>query len=162
MHSKAQDTDIQATSSKMSLKCPVSTLRIDVPCRSTICTHNQCYDAPSFLQLQEQAPTWTCPVCGKIVGFEALTIDQYVRHTGLSISRTKLNTDMSTIFLRRHLGRLTRSLLSPAVFGGRLRMMIILQDREAAMLAVTTTRILSRSGTCPDWKLLRTKHPTQQ
>ena len=78
MVSKAQDTDIQATSSILSLKCPISTLRIDVPCRSTICTHNQCYDAPSFLQLQEQAPTWTCPVCYKVVGFEALTIDQYV------------------------------------------------------------------------------------
>ncbi|CAF9911861.1 MAG: SUMO ligase siz1 [Heterodermia speciosa] len=78
MVSKAQDTDIQATSSIMSLKCPISTLRIEVPCRSTICTHNQCYDAPSFLQLQEQAPTWTCPVCYKVVGFEALTIDQYV------------------------------------------------------------------------------------
>lgn len=76
--SKAQDSDIQATSSIMSLKCPVSTLRIDVPCRSTVCLHNQCYDAPSFLQLQEQAPTWTCPVCGKLVSFEALTIDQYV------------------------------------------------------------------------------------
>ena len=57
---------------------------MDVPCRSTICTHNQCYDAPSFLQLQEQAPTWTCPVCGKIVGFEALTIDQYVLLTVFS------------------------------------------------------------------------------
>ena len=63
----------------MSLKCPLSTLRIDIPCRSTICTHNQCFDALSFLQLQEQAPTWTCPVCNKVVSFEALEVDQYVR-----------------------------------------------------------------------------------
>ena len=78
MVSKVQDSDIEATSSTMSLKCPISTLRIDVPCRSTICGHNQCFDASSFLQLQEQAPTWTCPVCYKIVNFEALTIDKYV------------------------------------------------------------------------------------
>ena len=78
MISKIQDTDIEATSSVMSLKCPISTLRIDVPCRSTVCTHNQCFDASSFLQLQEQAPTWTCPLCYKTVHFEALTVDQYV------------------------------------------------------------------------------------
>ncbi|MCJ1227734.1 SUMO ligase siz1 [Toensbergia leucococca] len=78
MNSKAQDTDIVATSSIMSLKCPLSTLRIDVACRSTICTHNQCFDASSFLQLQEQAPTWTCPVCNKVVTFELLEVDQYV------------------------------------------------------------------------------------
>ena len=78
MVSKVQDSDIEATSSTVSLKCPISTLRIDVPCRSTVCGHNQCFDASSFLQLQEQAPTWTCPVCYKIVNFEALTVDQYV------------------------------------------------------------------------------------
>ncbi|KAI4256932.1 MAG: hypothetical protein LQ352_001884 [Teloschistes flavicans] len=78
MIGKAQDNDVQATGANMSLKCPLSTLRIDVPCRSTICMHNQCFDASSFLQLQEQAPTWTCPVCNKIVSFEALEIDQYV------------------------------------------------------------------------------------
>lgn len=76
--SKAQDADIVATSTVMSLKCPLSTLRIEVPCRSTICTHNQCFDASSFLQLQEQAPTWTCPVCNKVILFEALEVDQYV------------------------------------------------------------------------------------
>ena len=78
MISKAQDSEIVATSSIMSLKCPLSTLRIDVPCRSTVCTHNQCFDATSFLQLQEQAPTWTCPVCNKSVTFENLHVDQYV------------------------------------------------------------------------------------
>ncbi|KAL8817863.1 MAG: hypothetical protein Q9223_003382 [Gallowayella weberi] len=78
MVSKAQDSDVQATGAIISLKCPLSTLRIDVPCRSTICTHNQCFDASSFLQLQEQAPTWTCPVCNKTVNFEALQVDRYM------------------------------------------------------------------------------------
>ncbi|KAL9641058.1 MAG: hypothetical protein Q9204_000371 [Flavoplaca sp. TL-2023a] len=75
MASNAQDSDVQAIGSIISLKCPLSTLRIDVPCRSTVCAHNQCFDASSFLQLQEQAPTWTCPVCNKTVSFEALEID---------------------------------------------------------------------------------------
>ncbi|KAB8069798.1 PINIT domain-containing protein [Aspergillus leporis] len=78
MKSRAGDTDIVATSSVMSMKCPLSTLRITVPCRTVICTHNQCFDAYSFLQLQEQAPTWSCPVCSKATSFESLQIDQYV------------------------------------------------------------------------------------
>ncbi|CAF9906400.1 SUMO ligase siz1 [Imshaugia aleurites] len=78
MISKSEDAEIVATSSIMSLKCPLSTLRIDVPCRSSVCSHNQCFDAASFLQLQEQAPTWTCPVCNKAAAYEHLQVDQYV------------------------------------------------------------------------------------
>ncbi|KAJ5279895.1 transcriptional regulator family: Zinc finger MIZ-type [Penicillium angulare] len=78
MKNRAEDSDIVATSSVMSLKCPLSTLRIQVPCRSVVCTHNQCFDASSFLELQKQAPTWTCPVCTKSTSFESLQVDQYV------------------------------------------------------------------------------------
>ena len=73
--SRSEDAEIVATSSIMSLKCPLSTLRIDVPCRSSVCSHNQCFDATSFLQLQEQAPTWTCPVCNKAAAYEHLQVD---------------------------------------------------------------------------------------
>lgn len=78
MRSKADDPDIVATASVMSLKCPLSTLRMDVPTRSSHCNHNQCFDASSFLQLQEQAPTWTCPVCNKPSPYDLLTMDLYV------------------------------------------------------------------------------------
>jgi E3 SUMO-protein ligase PIAS1 len=73
---KAQDADLVTTSTVMSLKCPLSTLRMELPCRSTVCPHIQCFDATSFLQLQEQAPTWTCPICNKLINFEALVVDQ--------------------------------------------------------------------------------------
>ncbi|GFF56194.1 MIZ zinc finger protein [Aspergillus lentulus] len=78
MKNRAEDSDIVATSTVMSLKCPLSTLRIEVPCRTVVCTHNQCFDASSFLQLQEQAPTWSCPVCSKATSYESLQVDQYV------------------------------------------------------------------------------------
>ncbi|KAF9892198.1 SUMO ligase siz1 [Aspergillus nanangensis] len=78
MKSRADDSDIVATSSVMSLKCPISACRIEVPCRSVVCTHNRCFDASSFLQLQEQAPTWSCPICSKATSYESLQIDQYV------------------------------------------------------------------------------------
>ncbi|OOF91069.1 hypothetical protein ASPCADRAFT_211338 [Aspergillus carbonarius ITEM 5010] len=97
MRNKAGDSDIVATSSVMSLKCPLSTLRIEVPCRSVICTHNQCFDASSFLQLQEQAPTWSCPVCSKATSFESLQIDQYVddilRLTSLDVEQVIIEPD---------------------------------------------------------------------
>ncbi|KAE8339349.1 hypothetical protein BDV24DRAFT_152894 [Aspergillus arachidicola] len=97
MKSRADDTDIVATSSVMSLKCPLSTLRIAVPCRSVICTHNQCFDAYSFLQLQEQAPTWSCPVCSKATSFESLQIDQYVddilRSTSTDVEQVVVEPD---------------------------------------------------------------------
>jgi len=78
MMKNANDPDIEVGSSVMSLKDPISTLRINTPCRSTMCTHNQCFDAESFLQLQEQAPTWTCPICNKALEYENLAVDQYV------------------------------------------------------------------------------------
>jgi hypothetical protein len=52
---KARDADIVATATVLSLKCPLSTLRIELPCRSIACKHNQCFDATSYLQLQEKA-----------------------------------------------------------------------------------------------------------
>ncbi|KAK2794949.1 SUMO ligase siz1 [Onygenales sp. PD_12] len=97
MKNRAEDTDIIATSTVMSLKCPLSTLRISVPCRTTLCTHNQCFDATSFLQLQEQGPTWTCPVCNKATNFDALQIDQYVdnilRATPSSVDQVTIEPD---------------------------------------------------------------------
>ncbi|UPX12220.1 E3 SUMO-protein ligase pli1 [Ascochyta rabiei] len=93
MKAKAADPDIEVGSSVMSLKDPISTLRISIPCRSTVCTHNQCFDAESFLQLQEQAPTWICPICSKTVHFNGLAVDQYVEEI---LAKVK-NADQVTI-----------------------------------------------------------------
>lgn len=62
----------------VSLRDPVAGIRISVPCRSTVCSHNECFDATSFLQLQEQAPTWICPICSKTISYEALAVDRYL------------------------------------------------------------------------------------
>lgn len=71
------DADVSATSVRMSLKDLVSTLRITVPVRSSHCAHNQCFDAAMFLQLQDQCPQWSCPVCNKHAPFETLSVDKY-------------------------------------------------------------------------------------
>ncbi|RPB07617.1 hypothetical protein P167DRAFT_529856 [Morchella conica CCBAS932] len=77
MVKKNEDSDLVATASIMSLKCPLSTLRINLPVRSTFCNHIQCFDGTSFLQLQQQAPTWSCPTCNKSIGWKSLVVDQY-------------------------------------------------------------------------------------
>ncbi|KAK6349719.1 SUMO ligase siz1 [Orbilia brochopaga] len=88
LQKESEDDDIVATSSIMSLKCPASTLRIDTPIRSINCKHHQCYDAVSFLQLQEQAPTWTCPVCSRKIEFEHLAVDKYVEEILNSVPKS--------------------------------------------------------------------------
>ena len=69
-------------------------MRMSLPCRSTICAHNQCFDAESFLQLQEQAPQWSCPICNKVFDFAALAVDQYVQDI---LQRYPTSTDQVTI-----------------------------------------------------------------
>ncbi|KAF2715174.1 zf-MIZ-domain-containing protein [Pleomassaria siparia CBS 279.74] len=94
MLKKANDPDIVVGSSIMSLKDPVSTLRISIPVRSTLCTHNQCFDAESFLQLQEQAPTWQCPICNKTISFDGLAVDEYFKEILDSVPK---GTDQVTV-----------------------------------------------------------------
>lgn len=94
MRKNADDPDIEVGSSVMSLKDPISTLKINTPCRSTLCTHNRCFDGESFLQLQEQAPTWTCPICNKIISFEALAVDEYVQDI---LDKVSKDTDQVTV-----------------------------------------------------------------
>ncbi|CAD6583364.1 MAG: SUMO ligase siz1 [Alectoria sarmentosa] len=114
--SKSEDAEIVATSSIMSLKCPLSTLRIDVPCRSSVCSHNQCFDASSFLQLQEQAPTWTCPVCNKAATYEHLQVDQYVADI---LKSTPKSVDQVTIEPNGTWSQTTGSSPSPRTSNGR-------------------------------------------
>ena len=84
------DPDIAATSIRMSLKDPISTMRITVPIRSSHCTHNQCFDGAMFMQLQEQAPQWSCPVCSKNIPFESLCVDEYFQEI---LDRTPITTE---------------------------------------------------------------------
>ncbi|RPA83851.1 hypothetical protein BJ508DRAFT_324204 [Ascobolus immersus RN42] len=79
MKRKNEESEIEATSINMSLRCPISTLRIELPVRSIHCTHNACVDASSFLQMQEQAPQWTCPTCNKSAQFDELRVDKYMQ-----------------------------------------------------------------------------------
>ncbi|KAJ7125633.1 PINIT domain-containing protein [Mycena crocata] len=71
------DEDIVAGPQKMSLKCPLSYMRVNTPCRSRKCTHSQCFDATSWFSVMEQTTTWLCPVCERTLDSKDLVIDGY-------------------------------------------------------------------------------------
>ncbi|OCH96086.1 hypothetical protein OBBRIDRAFT_787540 [Obba rivulosa] len=73
----SEDDDIVAGHQKMSLKCPLSYMRIQNPSRSIHCVHAQCFDAMSWFSVMEQTTTWLCPVCEKVLNPEELIVDGY-------------------------------------------------------------------------------------
>ncbi|KAL5258077.1 hypothetical protein ACHWQZ_G012884 [Mnemiopsis leidyi] len=84
-HSKAlikeklscDDNEIATTSLRVSLLCPLSKARIQIPCRPTTCSHLQCFDASIFLQMNERKATWQCPVCDGPAKYGTLAIDAF-------------------------------------------------------------------------------------
>ncbi|KAK3301557.1 PINIT domain-containing protein [Chaetomium strumarium] len=91
---KASDPDVVTTSQNLSLKCPLSYMRLKLPCRAIGCNHIQCFDATSYLQLQEQGPQWICPICNKSAPFEQLAIDEYAREI---LTKTSEDVEQVTI-----------------------------------------------------------------
>ncbi|KAL8606902.1 hypothetical protein ACOMHN_048698 [Nucella lapillus] len=71
------DSEVATTSLRVSLMCPLGKMRMTLPCRSSTCTHLQCFDASTFLMMNEKKPTWICPVCDKPAPFDKLIIDGY-------------------------------------------------------------------------------------
>ncbi|KAL7065560.1 hypothetical protein AAHC03_05852 [Spirometra sp. Aus1] len=57
------------------LLCPLSKCRIDLPVRGQNCQHIQCYDANTYLLINERKPAWKCPVCDVPAPFHELLVD---------------------------------------------------------------------------------------
>ncbi|CAG5100957.1 Similar to Pias3: E3 SUMO-protein ligase PIAS3 (Rattus norvegicus) [Cotesia congregata] len=85
-----KDSEIIPTAIEMSLICPLSMKRIVTPCLSTKCKHLQCFDADAFLQVNEKAHNWKCPICDSFADFERLVIDDFFRKI---LSSKKLTGD---------------------------------------------------------------------
>lgn len=56
-------------------KFQLGKMRIQLPCRASTCTHLQCFDATTFLMMNEKKATWMCPVCDKPAPFHKLILD---------------------------------------------------------------------------------------
>jgi len=94
MAAVSDDDDIVAGPQKMSLKCPLSYMRISTPCRSVLCVHSQCFDATSWFSVMEQTTTYMCPVCEKVLNHDDLIVDGcvdfFVKVVELDISHTMM------------------------------------------------------------------------
>ncbi|XP_067879070.1 zinc finger MIZ domain-containing protein 1-like isoform X5 [Heterodontus francisci] len=69
---------VEQTAIKVSLKCPITFRRIQLPARGHDCKHIQCFDLESYLQLNCDRGTWRCPVCNKTALLEGLEVDQFM------------------------------------------------------------------------------------
>ncbi|ORX47652.1 hypothetical protein BCR36DRAFT_413592 [Piromyces finnis] len=87
---KGSDDEIETTSSIVSLRCPISRARIKTPCRFKECTHVQCFDLTSYLQLNEKSPNWKCPVCNIRYTWKSLVMDGYIQDI---LNNVSMNVD---------------------------------------------------------------------
>ncbi|BGP12118.1 hypothetical protein JCM10213_004683 [Rhodosporidiobolus nylandii] len=71
------DDEIEATALGMSLKDPLSFCRINIPIRSVHCGHIACFDAETWFEMNEQTPTWGCPICSKQLKVDDMIVDGY-------------------------------------------------------------------------------------
>ncbi|XP_055590365.1 E3 SUMO-protein ligase PIAS2 [Uranotaenia lowii] len=92
------DCEIATTMLKVSLVCPLGKMRMTTPCRSSTCSHLQCFDASLYLQMNERKPTWNCPVCDKPAIYDNLVIDGYFQEV---LASTKLGCDDNEIQLHK-------------------------------------------------------------
>ncbi|XP_016326460.1 zinc finger MIZ domain-containing protein 1-like isoform X1 [Sinocyclocheilus anshuiensis] len=72
------DDGVEQTSIRISLKCPITFRRIQLPARGYDCKHMQCFDLESYLELNCERGSWRCPVCNKAALLEGLEVDQYM------------------------------------------------------------------------------------
>ena len=65
---------------RVSIACPLSMFRLDVPVRTTTCLHAQCFDMGTFFRMQAMArvPKWKCPECGARAYPDDLVVDSVV------------------------------------------------------------------------------------
>ncbi|KAI9499224.1 hypothetical protein BDB00DRAFT_223882 [Zychaea mexicana] len=75
-----EEADVFIEFQTLSMKCPLAFSRIQTPIRASTCSHAQCFDAYTFLKMNEQTPTWSCPSCSRpIASFDDLFVDGYFK-----------------------------------------------------------------------------------
>lgn len=70
-----KSSDLHISELNVHFQDPVLRKRIVMPVRATTCDHPLCFDAESYLQMEDRNPKWLCPVCGKPIRFENIRVD---------------------------------------------------------------------------------------
>jgi len=72
-----QNSEVLATSTKLSLLDPLLLSRIIAPGRAYTCRHLQCFDLENYLLMNERIRRWICPVCDQPAIYQDLQYDSY-------------------------------------------------------------------------------------
>ena len=70
--------DVEQTAVTISLKCPITQQRMNLPARGPECKHIPCFDLESYLALNADRGHWRCPICKNLAIVEGLEVDQYI------------------------------------------------------------------------------------
>lgn len=90
------DADMGVDSLFATIKDPLTKTRMELPARGVDCVHLQCFDAITFLKMNEQKQTWACPLCKKKVKFESIEIDEFFLNI---LQCKKLSKDCENVIL---------------------------------------------------------------
>lgn len=75
---KSEDEELISDSIRLSLKCPFTLTLLDIPTRGQNCEHIQCFNLPSYIQMQRSSRVnrWRCPLCKGFV--YDMIVDSYL------------------------------------------------------------------------------------
>jgi len=71
------DPDLATTSYRVSLVCPLGKIKMNIPVKSIHCDHLQCFDARTFILMNEKTQNWMCPTCNNRCLYDDMQIDNY-------------------------------------------------------------------------------------
>jgi len=71
------DPDLATTSCRVSLVCPLGRIRLKIPAKSIHCKHLNCFDARTFILMNEKTQNWMCPICNKPCIYDDIQIENY-------------------------------------------------------------------------------------
>ncbi|XP_015376604.1 PREDICTED: E3 SUMO-protein ligase PIAS1-like [Diuraphis noxia] len=71
-------SDLDVTSYKLSLLCPIIKIRMTLPAKSIYCKHLQCFDLQAFISSNKMKPSWYCPLCFATCKLDHLKIDSFL------------------------------------------------------------------------------------
>jgi hypothetical protein len=55
--------DVSSAGSLVSLRCPLSYMKMEVPARGPLCEHDAAFDLATYIAQGVATSTWNCPVC---------------------------------------------------------------------------------------------------
>ena len=89
--------DIICGEIKVSIRDPLSLIRIKTPIRGIKCYHPQCVDLSTYLSYCHNTKTWQCPICMQALLYEDLVVDKnmlkIINELSDGIDQVELNPD---------------------------------------------------------------------